>query len=479
MDGDRISFGRGSEADHRLADQRASRLHATVYRDGDRVWVIDENSSNGTFVNGERVGGSGRPLRDGDRVSLGDGTELRVRITRAEAPAATPRSSPSFATSMRPDSAETSAGGSALGLLPIVMIAAAVFVVSISAAFVGYLIFAGGSGGPDDTASVESSDIDEDRPRREPARRDRIGQSAADANDMSTPDPVGTQAKDEPIIAQQTRPASDPASSILKGRTYQQLSASEKDQYLAAKSLEIAAVIGNNAGGDVPPQALAKIRSFTEGFVSRIGRGGTDGCPTRRPWGDNLQSAYERARANAPFILRAFYANGLDPRIGLYLAMIESEHCKCLQSKTGPLGLFQFTYATAKLHFQPSDGVVRGATPDSPDIRCQPEPAARAAASYMKALMGRYGTGPASVPLAIGSYNSGEGGLSKNLQTALESNSGLPRDFWTLIANSDRLSKQFQAENFKYVPKFFAAAIIGENPQDFGLKLQPLSTYSQ
>jgi len=40
------------------------------------------------------------------------------------------------------------------------------------------------------------------------------------------------------------------------------------------------------------------------------------------------------------------------------------------------------------------------------------------------------------------------------------------------------LSKQFQSENFKYVPKFFAAAIIGENPQDFGLKLQPLSTYS-
>ena len=97
----------------------------------------------------------------------------------------------------------------------------------------------------------------------------------------------------------------------------------------------------------------------------------------------------------------------------------------------------------------------------------------------MKALTGRYGTGPASVPLAIGSYNSGEGGLSSNLQKALDSNSGLPRDFWTLIANGDKLSKQFQAENFKYVPKFFAAAIIGENPQDFGLNLQPVSTYTK
>jgi membrane-bound lytic murein transglycosylase D len=159
--------------------------------------------------------------------------------------------------------------------------------------------------------------------------------------------------------------------------------------------------------------------------------------------------------------------------------MIESEHCVCLQSGTGPLGMFQFTYATAKLHFDPSEGVIKGASPGSPDVRCQPEPAARAAASYMKALTGRYGTGPASVPLAIGSYNSGEGGLSSNLQKALDSGQGLPRDFWTLIAKGDLLSKQFQSENFKYVPKFFAAAIIGENPQDFGLTLQPISTYSK
>jgi len=97
----------------------------------------------------------------------------------------------------------------------------------------------------------------------------------------------------------------------------------------------------------------------------------------------------------------------------------------------------------------------------------------------MKALTGRYGTGPASVPLAIGSYNSGEGGLSSNLQKALDSNTGLPRDFWTLIAKGDILSKQFQSENFKYVPKFFSAALIGENPQDFGLNLQPISSYTK
>ena len=63
IDRDRTTFGRGSEAEHRFADDGLSRLHATIYRDGDRVWIVDENSSNGTFVNGQRVEGAGTPLR--------------------------------------------------------------------------------------------------------------------------------------------------------------------------------------------------------------------------------------------------------------------------------------------------------------------------------------------------------------------------------------------------------------------------------
>jgi len=239
--------------------------------------------------------------------------------------------------------------------------------------------------------------------------------------------------------------------------------------------MKIAQVIGNNSSEAIPDAALDKIKGFADGYAKRINVKSLGGCR----FGDNLQTTYERASKNAPFIVKAFNEKGTDPRIGLYLAMIESEHCVCLQSPTGPLGMFQFTYATAKLHYAPTDSVVKGASVGSPDDRCKPEPSARAAASYMKALTGRYGTGPSSVPLAIGSYNSGEGGLSSNLVKALEANAGLPRDFWTLIAQGDKLSKQFQSENFKYVPKFFAAAIIGENPQDFGLKLQPLSTYNR
>ena len=187
-------------------------------------------------------------------------------------------------------------------------------------------------------------------------------------------------------------------------------------------------------------------------------------------------SILERAKANAPFIVREFNKQDVSPYVGIYLAFIESEHCPCLQSNTGPLGLFQFTTATGRAHGLDTR---RSANPSNPDERCQKEPAAKAAASYMKTLTARIGTGSLSIPLAIASYNSGEGGLGKNLKTALTANESQERSFWTLVANKQILVEQFKKENIKYVPKFFGAAIIGENPKDFGINMLALSSYTK
>jgi len=46
-----------------------------------------------------------------------------------------------------------------------------------------------------------------------------------------------------------------------------------------------------------------------------------------------------------------------------------------------------------------------------------------------------------------------------------------------LTEQSYQLDKNFQQENVYYVPSFFAVAIIGENPQAFGLQTQPLSSF--
>jgi pSer/pThr/pTyr-binding forkhead associated (FHA) protein len=56
-------------------DEFASAEHARVEAGRDGVWVIDLGSTNGTFVNGDRVDGR-RRLRPGDVLHVGD-TELR------------------------------------------------------------------------------------------------------------------------------------------------------------------------------------------------------------------------------------------------------------------------------------------------------------------------------------------------------------------------------------------------------------------
>ena len=457
IDNPKTTFGRGSEAEFRFTDDGLSRLHASIYVDGERVWIVDENSSNGTFVNGLRVSGSGTPLRTGDAIKIGNSTVLNIRISEKAAEPA-----PIFASAASGSSnSEAPQQFSMASILPIALIAIAFFVISVSAVIIGYKLLSGGKA--EVAYNASDPDLEDDpeptnkKPSPSPKSSTSVNTGSNNTSTSITDSPTGNTTV---------------SISVPSGKQYLSMSETEKRQYLADKAMRIAQVIGNNSSDAIPDAALDKIKGFADGYAKRISTKALGGCR----FGDNLQVTYERASKNAPFIVKAFNEKGTDPRIGLYLAMIESEHCVCLQSPTGPLGMFQFTKATAELH---GLKVFKGASPTNPDERCEPEPAARAAASYMKALTGRYGTGPSSVPLAIGSYNSGEGGLSSNLVKALESNTGLPRDFWTLIAKGDILSKQFQSENFKYVPKFFAAAIIGENPQDFGLKLQPLSTYNR
>lgn len=73
--GGEITIGRAASAKIVAADASLSRVHATVWREDDDVWIADENSTNGTFVNGERIFGE-RKLNDGDEVQLGFDTRI-------------------------------------------------------------------------------------------------------------------------------------------------------------------------------------------------------------------------------------------------------------------------------------------------------------------------------------------------------------------------------------------------------------------
>ena len=53
-----------------------SRQHARVLRDGPGVYIEDLESVNGTFLNGDKIGGR-EQLRDGDKITLGSTTILK------------------------------------------------------------------------------------------------------------------------------------------------------------------------------------------------------------------------------------------------------------------------------------------------------------------------------------------------------------------------------------------------------------------
>jgi hypothetical protein len=64
-----IHIGRGLAADVRVEEQRVSRTHAILVRHGHSTRLLDNRSSNGTFVNGRRIVATN--IADGDVIRIG------------------------------------------------------------------------------------------------------------------------------------------------------------------------------------------------------------------------------------------------------------------------------------------------------------------------------------------------------------------------------------------------------------------------
>ncbi|NTU78605.1 MAG: FHA domain-containing protein [Chloroflexales bacterium] len=76
-------LGRSSECDVVVREGRVSRRHAQIERRGDHYILSDLGSSNGTYVNGQRLLGQ-HLLRNEDRIGLGNPTAL-LRFVDPEA----------------------------------------------------------------------------------------------------------------------------------------------------------------------------------------------------------------------------------------------------------------------------------------------------------------------------------------------------------------------------------------------------------
>ncbi len=257
---------------------------------------------------------------------------------------------------------------------------------------------------------------------------------------------------------------------------YSEMTEAQKSKFIEDKSNEFLNNFRRTENDQISADGVKEVRKFIESYIGKKAKTNSKQCS----FGDDVATILQRGKQSARSINHSFAKNNLPPQIGLYVAMIESEFCQCLQAPTGPLGMFQLAYYTSETFGLKA---VKGASPSRPDERCEVRPAANAAALYFNKMLGiDFGNNSFAIPFAISAYNSGEG-MTKKLLKGTEGKNLDNQNYWTIRSyylklspdSEDGASRQFLDENHKYYPKFLAAMIIGENPKSFGIEMTPLS----
>jgi serine/threonine protein kinase len=241
---------------------------------------------------------------------------------------------------------------------------------------------------------------------------------------------------------------------VAAGKLYSQMNETERLTFVDEQEQRISTMMGDRPV-KLDQDTVAVIKAYVDRYAAR-------GVSSELQ-SESISVVYGRARAYVPLIARSFAARKVPIIIGIYLPMIESAYRNCYENSIGAKGLFQFLPQTAERY-----GVAR-------QDMCDVEKMTPAAAHYIADGMAELGEDSESMTLVLLSYNRGAESVRNNLRQ-LRGSENYERNFWTLFAHRNELDKTFQNEGAHYVPSFFAAAIIGENPQTFGLPMAPLST---
>jgi len=235
-------------------------------------------------------------------------------------------------------------------------------------------------------------------------------------------------------------------------KLYAQMTEAEQLSFVSEQEQRISSMIGDRPV-KLNDEALRAIKSHVDYYTTR-----------QREVDAGLPVVYGRAVPYVPVIAKAFADRRIPIVVGIYLPMIESAYRPCMESHLGAKGLFQFLPQTAQGY-----GVAR-------DEMCDVNKMAPAAAHYIADRMAELGDDSQSMTLVLLSYNSGAEPVRDALRKLRESDPGSERNFWMLFLNRDKLDQALTSESFKYVPGFFAVAIIGENPKAFEISTPPLSS---
>lgn len=249
------------------------------------------------------------------------------------------------------------------------------------------------------------------------------------------------------------------AQTTSSGKVYQQMTQTERAAFVAAQARRIARDISGTEY-EFTPAFIVDIQRAVNQYTRRIGNGGGD-----RLWKGDARFVFERGQTQAPTLIAVFKARDLSPLIGLYIPWIESEYVNIqTPNSMGALGMFQFLPKTgARLGLSEQDLLDVAKSAD-------------AAARYITNSLAQFKDDPMKEALALLAYNRGNQKTAQDLKSLIN-DQNKQCSICALTADRGKLDETFQCENVFYVPRFFAAAIIGENPRAFGLQMQPLSAH--
>jgi hypothetical protein len=246
---------------------------------------------------------------------------------------------------------------------------------------------------------------------------------------------------------------------VPPGKQYVDMSRAERLVFVGEQARRIAREI-SGSDYEFTAEFETDIQKRVTQYAERLGKSASE-----RGGKSDLRLTLQRGETQAPVLIAAFRARNVSPLIGLYIPFIESEYTNLDKpSPMGSLGMYQFLPATGKRY-----GVSVEELLDVPK-------SADAAARYITDSINAFPNDPMKEALAILAYNRGAQQVARDLQVVLnEQNKSC--SICALSADRSKLDDTFKQESVFYVPLFFAAAIVGENPQVFGVQMQPLSSH--
>lgn len=260
------------------------------------------------------------------------------------------------------------------------------------------------------------------------------------------------------IISLSTSASFSRARMTQTGPLYQDMSLVQRRAFVAERAREVARKM---SGSDYAftPAFENEILKAVDFYAQRIGNNAGDS-----PGRGDARFAFERGQKIAPALIRAFQAHNLSPLMGLYVPMVESEYTNIqTPNSMGALGMFQFLPQTGEHYGLSAEDLL--------DV----DKSADAAARLIADGINQFGSDRMKEALALLAYNRGGKNVERDI-AALVNDQNRGCSICALTEQRDKLDKSFRSESVYYVPRFFAGAIIGENPQAFGLQTRPLSS---